>query len=266
MPDLFDKKDSQKDKVTLGDEKFEKLPENDEIPEEGYTQNHKKEVMEVDYVEEGKPGREPKKFQKIKVFSLLFIIGALLALAAGTIQEMVFKSKESLIFVPKGGVLSPAIGVVAIALGLVLAIIAFISLFNRRGKMQVGQKWIAIMVGIILIVLGFSSFFRFVDYKENTIVDRNLLVTRAYTYLDITEVHATTSPSGENQELHYNFKLQDGKSYDITVNERNMSNVKIIDSKINKTAKRSIDNYAIQEMERLKMYTKQEALELFILE
>ena len=47
---------------------------------------------------------------------------------------------------------------------------------------------------------------------------------------------------------------------------KNKDEVKLIDTKIKNTAKRSIDNYAIQEMERLGMYSKDEALKLFILE
>jgi len=93
-----------------------------------------------------------------------------------------------------------------------------------------------------------------------------MLITRAYTYMDIIEVNATTEASGENMQLHYHFKLEDGKSYDVLVNANNMVSIKKIDTKIKSTAKRSIDNYAIQEMERLKMYTKDEALKLFILE
>lgn len=267
MPDLFDKKDSQKDKVTLGEEKFVKNPEYDEKAEEGYVQNDKKDVVEVDQVKKvEETGKESKKFGKLKNFFLFFAIVAILALASGIIQETVFKSKESLVFMPKGGILVPWVGVIAMAIGAVLAVISFISLFNKRGKLAVNQKWLLIAVGIVFLVVGFSSFFRYVDFKENSIVDRSMLVTRAYTYMDITEVNATTEALGENMQLHYQFKLEDGKSYDVSVNANNMTAIKKIDTKIKGTARRSIDNYAIQEMERLKMYTKDEALKLFILE
>ncbi|MGB4589447.1 MAG: DUF308 domain-containing protein [Clostridiaceae bacterium] len=267
MPDLFDKKDSQKDKVTLGEDKFAKNPEYDKDIEESYVQNDKKEVVEVDQVKEIKrTGKETRKFGKTKNFLLFFAVVALLALASGIIQEMIFKSKESLVFMPKGGILVPWVGVVAMAVGGVLCVISFISLFNKRGKLPLNQKWLLIAVGIVFLVVGFSSFFRYVDFKENSIVDRSMLVTRAYTYMDVTEVNASTTVSGENMQLHYRFKLEDGKTYDVLVNENNMAKIKSIDTKIKGTARRSIDNYAIQEMERLKMYTKDEALKLFILE
>ena len=267
MPDLFDKKDSQKDKVTLGEEKFVKKPEYDEKLTEGYVQNEKKDVIEVDKVitvEE--TGKEKRKFGKFKNFALFFAIVGILAIVSGVLQQLIFKSKESLVFMPKGGILVPWVGVIAMAVGAVLAVISFISLFNKRGKLPVNQKWVLIAIGLVFLLVGFSSFFRYVDFKENSIVDRSLLVTKAYTYMDITEVNATTEAAGENMQLHYQFKLEDGKSYDVLVNTSNMTSIKKIDTKIKGTAKRSIDNYAIQEMERLKMYTKDEALKLFILE
>jgi len=267
MPDLFDKKDSQKDKVTLGEEKFAKNPEYDNKPEEGYIQNEKKEVVEVDQFKEvQETGKEKRKFGKFKNFLLFFAVVAILALASGIIQESIFKSKESLVFMPKGGIFVPWVGVIAMAVGVVLAVISFISLFNKRGKLLFNQKWLLIAIGLVLMIVGFSTFFRYVDFKENSIVDRSMLVTRAYTYLDIAEVNATTTAAGENMQLHYEFKLEDGKNYDVLVNAKNMTAIKKIDTKIKGTARRSIDNYAIQEMERLKMYTKDEALKLFILE
>ena len=267
MPDLFDKKDSQKDKVTLGEEKFVKKPEVEEKMNEGYVQNEKKEVIEVDEVEKvEETGKVNRKFRKFKNFVWFFVIVAILAVTSRLLQEWIFKSKESLVFMPKGGILVPWVGVIAMAVGAVLAVISFISLFNKRGKLPVNQKWVLIAVGLVLIVVGFSTFFRYVDFKENSIVDRSMLVTRAYTYMDITEVNATTTAAGENMQLHYQFKLEDGEKYDVLVNANNMSVIKKIDTKIKGTARRSIDNYAIQEMERLKMYTKDEALKLFILQ
>lgn len=267
MPDLFDKKDSQKDKVTLGEEKFVKKPDENEKMNEVYVQNEKREVIEVDEVKEIKEtGKENRKFAKFKNYFWFFIAVAVLAAVSGLLQQAIFKSKESLVFMPKGGILVPWVGVIAMAVGAVLATISFISLFNKRGKLPFNQKWILIAVGLVLVLVGFSTFFRYVDFKENSIVDRSMLVTKAYTYMDITEVNATTTATGENMQLHYKFRLEDGKSYDVSVNANNMTSIKKIDTKIKGTAKRSIDNYAIQEMERLKMYTKDEALKLFILE
>ncbi|NLB21124.1 MAG: hypothetical protein GX829_09990, partial [Clostridium sp.] len=77
---------------------------------------------------------------------------------------------------------------------------------------------------------------------------------------------ASTYADGENTKLKYTYELTDGRTYEIIVTERNMEEVRAIDKKIKGTARRSIDNYAILEMERLKMYTKDEALKLFILE
>jgi len=201
-----------------------------------------------------------------KPFGILAAVGLVLTLFSETIRTAVFRSEDSLLFVPKGGILIPPVGVILMTIGVALVIIAFISLFNRKGKLTRQQKGIAVLIGVLLIGLGFSTFFRYVDFRENTVTDRTLLTTRSYTYFDVTEVNATTTVEGEDNRLNYNYIFQNGKSYDIRVNETNMMEVRKIDTKIKGTARRSIDNYAIQEMERMKMYTKEEALNLFILE
>ena len=128
------------------------------------------------------------------------------------------------------------------------------------------QKGIALLLGILVAFVGFTSFFRYVDYTETRIIDRSIFFTREATYMDVLEVHASTYQEGENNRLNYHYKLQNGRSYDVKVSESNMEAVKKIDGKIRSTTKRSIDNFAILEMERLGMYSKDEALNLFIIE
>ncbi|WP_312649806.1 DUF308 domain-containing protein [Proteiniclasticum sp.] len=260
-----DQFESEREKVTLGEDRFRELPR---VEEENRKQNGQDEVIEVDRVivdnekipDKKRPGR------RWKSFGILAAIGLVLTIFSETIRAAVFRSEDSLLFVPKGGILIPPVGVILITLGTALVIIAFISLFNRRGRLTGQKKGIAILIGVLLIVFGVSTFFRYVDFRENTVTDRTLLTTRSYTYLDVTEVNASTIVEGEDNRLSYNYIFQNGRSYDIRVNETNMMEVRKIDTKIKGTARRSIDNYAIQEMERMKMYTKEEALNLFILE
>ncbi len=257
--------DNEREKVTLGEERFKELPK---VKDETVRENRQNEVIEVDkvIVDHDQIPDKRRPVSKWKTFGILAAIGLILTIFAETIRAAIFRSDDSLLFVPKGGLLIPPVGVILIIVGAALMSIAFISLFNRGGKLTRQQKGIAVLIGVILVGLGVSTFFRYVDFRENTVTDRTLLTTRSYTYLDVTEVNASTIVEGEDNRLSYNYIFQNGKSYDIRVNETNMMEVRRIDTKIKGTARRSIDNYAIQEMERMKMYTKDEALNLFILE
>jgi hypothetical protein len=259
--------DQEKEKIILGEEKFESSKALDGEKKAEVVENSQNEVVEVDkvLVDDG-GGKGKPRFSKMKFTLGALAVLAVFALLADTIRTAVFRAEDSLVFLGKGGFLTPAVGTILMAAGAVLAVIAFISLFNRRGKLQVGQKWLAVLAGVLLAVVGFSAFFRFTDFREFTIVDRTLLTTRAYTYLDVAQVDASTTLEGEDHRLNYTFTLQNGKRFEIRVGEKNMAAVKTIDTKIKSTAKRSIDNYALQEMARLKMYTEEEALKLFILE
>lgn len=256
--------ENEREKVTLGEERFEALPK---VSEEIKKINETDEVIEVDKVIiQREPVDKGKKKGRMKFYAVLAVVIFFLALFAEPLRRTIFKGDDSLLFLPKGGLFNPQVGVVLMTLGVVIAVIAFISLFNRRGKMTLKQKWVTILLGVLLVVSGFSTFFRYVDFKENTVTDRSLLSMRSYTYLDVAEVNASTYTEGEDNRLSYTYKFQNGRTYDVSVSEDNMEAVRKIDTKIKGTAKRSIDNYAIQEMERLKMYTKEEALKLFILE
>ncbi|SFN62367.1 hypothetical protein [Proteiniclasticum ruminis] len=269
------KNKDEKEKVTLGQEKFEApLPLKEEEVQadkklaKDLQEEKKKNVVEPDQVlvkkeEKSMAFKKPKKGQMYALVAALVLI---LVLLSETIRRSVFRAEDSLIFVPKGGMLIPPVGTAMIAAALILLIIASISLFNKRGKLTGQQKGIAILVSILIAFIGFTSYFRYVDFTETKLIDRSIFANRESTYLDVTEVHASTKQEGENNVLYYHYKLLSGRDYELKVTEKNKDEVKLIDTKIKNTAKRSIDNYAIQEMERLGMYTKDEALNLFILE
>ncbi len=273
--------DKKKDKVTLGEEQFnaktnggfeEELEEQTKLIPSDQDNIYDRDNVEYDEVISpsevivDEPVDKKKSQGKLKFFGVLIIILLLLIFFAESIRTAVFKGQDSLIFLPKDGVLIPQVGVILLVLGLLASGIALVSLFNREGKLSKKQKGLTILVGLLLAFIGFSTFFRYVDFKETTIIDKSILTTRTYPYLDINDVDASTYTDGENTKLKYTYELTDGRTYEIVVTEPNMEEVRAIDKKIKGTARRSIDNYAIQEMERLKMYTKDEALKLFILE
>ncbi len=263
----FNEQEKIKNKVILGEEKFES---NSELEEKIYDRDQQEKLSPLVTPEEAdikKPAEKKKKSGgKIKFLAGVIVILLLLIFFAETLRTAIFRSKDSLIFLPKDGVFMLQIGVILIALGILTIGVAFVSLFNKKGKLTKKQKGLTILVGLLLAFFGVSTFFRYVDFKETTIIDKTILTIRAYPYLDVNEVDASTYSVGEENQLKYTYKLQDGKKYEVNVTEKNMDAVRKIDQKIKGTAKRSIDNYAIQEMERLKMYSKDEALKLFILE
>ena len=270
MTNTNDPNNKEREKVTLGDETFETydtLPEGKEKQPERKIKNEVIEVDEVLISEEDKNGKT-RKPGKMKFFGILAAIIAVLAVFAEAIREMIFKAEDSLLFLPKGGIFSPPVGVILIAIGITLTVIAFISLFNRRGKLSKQQKWISILIGVVLVVLGVSTFFRFVDFRGNTIVDRTMLTNTSYTYLEVVEVNAYVEPDGEGNSLFYNFRLQKSgsgntRSYDVKVTDKNKNDVKSIDSRISNPVRNNINSSAVDEMVKLEMYTREEALKLF---
>ena len=270
MTNTNDPNNKEREKVTLGDETFETydtLPKGKENQPERKIKNEVIEVDEVLISEEDKNGKT-RKPGKMKFFGILAAIIAVLAVFAEAIREMIFKAEDSLLFLPKGGIFSPPVGVILIAIGITLTVIAFISLFNRRGKLSKQQKWISILIGVVLVVLGVSTFFRFVDFRGNTIVDRTILTNTSYTYLEVVEVNAYVEPDGEGNSLFYNFRLQKSgsgntRSYDVKVTDKNKNNVKSIDSRISNPVRNNINSSAVDEMVKLEMYTREEALKLF---
>ncbi len=267
MNNDFRDSDKNKEKITLGEEKFEPKPyEKEEIYDRDQVEEEREIIIPTEVVKDEPLEKRRKSGGKIKFFIAVGAVLVLLTLFAESLRTAIFKGQDSLIFLPKGGIFIPQMGVILITLGLLATGIAFVSLFNKEGKLSKKQKALTVLVGLIVAIIGVSTFFRYVDFRESTIVDKTILTTRAYPYLDVNDVEASTYADGEETKLKYTYGLQDGKRYQVMVTEKNMVEVREIDKKIKGTARRSIDNYAIQEMERLKMYTKDEALALFILE
>lgn len=103
MTNTNDSKNHEREKVTLGDETFESLPEVQEVQTEEKSRN---EVIEVDQVlvsDEDEKGKI-RKPGKMKFFGILAAIVIVLAIFAEAIREMIFKAEDSLLFLPKGGV------------------------------------------------------------------------------------------------------------------------------------------------------------------
>ncbi|NLC65669.1 MAG: hypothetical protein GX752_01850 [Clostridium sp.] len=231
-----------------------------------------KDIIDVDEVYEydeyqKKDEKKEKRFFKTKVTLVVILIAAVLSILSPIIQEMIFRSDDARMFIPQSGIFGTRLGTVLIFLGIYIIVYSFNYLFKKNTKFNTKQKWVMIALGLLISIVGISTFFRYTEYKENTIVQRNIFQENSYSYLDITEVNvATRSLTGKNSTIKYEYVLKNEKVFVIKVTESNMKEVRNIDGKIKSTARRSIDNYSIQEMERLGMYSKDEALKLFIIE
>lgn len=257
----------KKERVVLGDDVYEapERKEEENLPVVNERESRKN-YVEVDQVK-AEVVREKKGrgvFDNLKMYGIGLALVALLALAANFLQNLLFRSPDSLIFLGNTGVLTPPVGVILMGIGILAVIFAAVSFVHKNSKYSGKQKGSILLVGLLLMLLGLTTFFKYVDFRENTILDKSFLSSKAFTYFDVTEVRANFDAARpEGSRLVYSFVLPGNKVYDIIVSSRNMEELKTIDTKIIATAKRSIDNFALQEIVRLNMYTEDEAMRLF---
>lgn len=257
----------RRDKVVLGEDVYEKPEprEDKELPVVTERETRKN-YVEVDKVN-AEVVREKKGrgvFDNLKMYGIGLVVVALIALFANAIQRMLFQSPDSLIFLGNTGMLKPPVGVILMGIGLLAILFAAVSFVHKNSRYSGKQKGSILLVGLLLVLVGLTSFFKYVDFRENTILDRSIITSRAHTYFDVTEVRANFDAARpEGSRLIYSFVLPGSRVYDINVSSGNMEALKTIDTKIIATAKRSIDNFALQEIVRIGMYTEDEALRLF---
>lgn len=258
---------SKREKVVLGDDVYEasEQKEAEKLPVVTEKESRKN-YVEVDKVN-AEVVREKKGrgvFDNLKMYGIGLAVVAALALFANAIQSMMFRSPDSLIFLGNTGMLTPPVGVILIGIGILAVIFAAVSFVHKNSRYSGKQKGSILLIGFLLVIVGLTSFFKYVDFRENTILDRSFISSRAHTYFDVTEVRASYDAARpEGERLVYSFVLPGSRVYDIKVDSRNMEALKTIDTKIIATAKRSIDNFALQEIVRIGMYTEDEALRLF---
>lgn len=260
------------ERVVLGEDVFEKS-EDKEMFESKPMLNGEgeagKEYVEVDKVVVEPAGKvKPKRsfIDNLKTYLIFFLVVAIAALGANFFQRMVFKSPDSLIFLGNTGVLTPPIGAVLAGLGVLALVFGVISAVHKNSRLTGNMKALTVAGGLFLIFMGYTTFVKYVDFRENTILDSSLFSSKGFAYLDVTEVKASyDSAKTEGRRLLYTFALPGGRSYEIDVTKATMDSLKLIDTKVGVTAKRVIDNYALQEIVRLGMYTEEEALKIFMM-
>lgn len=260
------------ERVVLGEDVFERSEDRGIIEGEPMLNGESevgKEYVEVDKVITEPAGKvKPKRslIDNLKTYLIFFLVVAVTAAAANLIQRLVFKSPDSLIFLGNTGALTPPIGVVLAGFGILAIVFGVISVVHKNSRLTGNMKALTVAGGLFLIFMGYTTFVKYVDFRENTILDSSLFSSKGFAYLDVTEVRASyDSAKTEGRRLLYTFTLPGGRSYDVEVTRTTMDNLKLIDTKVGLTAKRVIDNYALQEIVRLGMYTEEEALKIFMM-
>lgn len=260
------------ERVVLGEDVFEKS-EDVEMFEGKPALNGEseagREYVEVDKVLTEPSGKvKPKRslIDNLKTYLIFILIVAVIAFASNLIQRLVFKSPDSLIFLGNTGMLTPPVGAVIAGIGVIAIVFGVISLVHKNSRLSGNMKGFAVALGLFLIFIGYTTFVKYVDFRENTILDSSLFSSKGFAYLDVTEVRASyDSAKTEGRRLLYTFTLPGGRSYEVDVTRTTMERLKLIDTKVGLTAKRVIDNYALQEIVRLGMYTEEEALKIFMM-
>ncbi len=260
------------ERVVLGEDVFEKSEDKETFEGKPMLNGEGeagKEYVEVDKVVVEPAGKvKPKRsfIDNLKTYLIFFLVVAIAALGANFFQRMVFKSPDSLIFLGNTGVLTPPIGAVLAGLGVLALVFGVISAVHKNSRLTGNMKALTVAGGLFLIFMGYTTFVKYVDFRENTILDSSLFSSKGFAYLDVTEVRASyDSAKTEGRRLLYTFALPGGRSYEIDVTKATMDSLKLIDTKVGVTAKRVIDNYALQEIVRLGMYTEEEALKIFMM-
>jgi hypothetical protein len=260
------------ERVVLGEDVFEKSEDKETFEGKPMLNGEGeagKEYVEVDKVVVEPAGKvKPKRsfIDNLKTYLIFFLVVAIAALGANFFQRMVFKSPDSLIFLGNTGVLTPPIGAVLAGLGVLALVFGVISAVHKNSRLTGNMKALTVAGGLFLIFMGYTTFVKYVDFRENTILDSSIFSSKGFAYLDVTEVRASyDSAKTEGRRLLYTFALPGGRSYEIDVTKATMDSLKLIDTKVGVTAKRVIDNYALQEIVRLGMYTEEEALKIFMM-
>lgn len=260
------------ERVVLGEDVFEKSEDKEMLESKPMLNGEGeagKEYVEVDKVVAEPAGKvKPKRsfIDNLKTYLIFFLVVAIAALGANFFQRMVFKSPDSLIFLGNTGVLTPPIGAVLAGLGVLALVFGVISAVHKNSRLTGNMKALTVAGGLFLIFMGYTTFVKYVDFRENTILDSSLFSSKGFAYLDVTEVKASyDSAKTEGRRLLYTFALPGGRSYEIDVTKATVDSLKLIDTKVGVTAKRVIDNYALQEIVRLGMYTEEEALKIFMM-
>ncbi len=217
--------------------------------------------------------RRNRRIKNNFIGGLIFaVIALLLYFFAPQLQEMIFKTQDnSLIFSPASGIFGPRAGIVEILLGILGLILVFSTFFTKRkeerlSKQQAQQKpsnplRTAGLLMLILIPIGFASLFNFTEFRNDDIRFSSLFnqnKAAAYNQVQKQTIY------NEGNDIFYQFDMIDAPNTTVKITDHPVESVKLLDLKLPVTRNVSISTEVIDKLVEREIYTRDEALRLFI--
>ena len=203
---------------------------------------------------------------------ILGAIAALLIYFAPNLQEFIFKTQDnSLIFNSPSGLYGPRAGVIEILLG-IFALVMVISTFfgkpktsnQRKDQPEVKRRnpfRIAGLILLVLIPLGFASLFKFTEFRNDNIRFSSLFNQNELA--SYSQVQKQTIYN-EGEDIFYTLQTSGSPETTINITKFPVEAIKKLDLKLPVERNVSISTEVINKLVEREIYTRDEALRLFI--
>lgn len=203
---------------------------------------------------------------------ILAAIAALLIFFAPDLQKIIFKTQDnSLIFNSPSGLYGPRAGVIEILFG-VFGLVMVISTFFGKGKPSTPRKGqaevkrrnpfrVAGLIMLVLIPLGFASLFKFTEFRNDNIRFSSLFNQNELA--SYSQVQKQTIYN-EGNDIFYTLQTSGSPETTIKITDFPVEDIKKLDLKLPVERNVSISTEVINKLVEREIYTRDEALRLFI--
>lgn len=218
-----------------------------------------------------------RRGQKLKTRTIVLLVVAAIALilffAAPAIQSAIFKTEgDSLVFNPASGIFGPRAAVIEIILGILGGALLVFSLKKPRRKAEAAKGKApharnrnllrnSGLIMLLFIPLGISSFFNFAEFRNNDIRFSTIFNSnRSSVYEAVT----TQDIASQGEEVFYTIETQDRRRSTINVTGLNPDTIQLLDAKFPVDREVRFTSTAIDRLVDLGVYTRDEAIRVFI--
>lgn len=224
--------------------------------------------------EEIPESKRPSNRNKNRAIAALILgaIAVLLIFFAPNLQEFIFKTQDnSLIFNSPSGLYGPRAGVIEILLG-IFALVMVISTFFGNRKTHTPRKdqpetkrrnpfRIAGLIMLVLIPLGFASLFKFTEFRND-----NIRFSSLFNQNELASYSQVQKQTIYNQgdDIFYTLQTSGSPETTIKITDFPVEDIKKLDLKLPVERNVSISTEVINKMVEREIYTRDEALRLFI--
>lgn len=217
--------------------------------------------------------RRSKRTQR-RIISALVVgaIAALLIFFAPNLQAAIFKTQDnSLIFNSPSGIYGPRAGMVEILLGILGLVLVISSFFGKRktnttyngqpeGKRSNPFR-IAGLIMLVLIPIGFASLFKFTEFRNDNIRFSSLFNQNKV--VNYSQVQDQTI-FNEGEDIFYRLQTSGAPESTIKITDFPVEAIKQLDLKFPVERNVSISTEVLNKIVEREIYTRDEALRLFI--